>query len=314
MGKLDDMMRGAGANVGESMGEGRVTGALHRAPAAPFAGVPARLQGVTKAQGAAEVPVDKIRADADQPREEFDAGALDRLAESLKARGQLQPIRVRWDEGRGAYVVLCGERRWRAAARAGIRTMTCVIQEGAIDPGELLALQLVENLIREDLKPIEQAKAFRELMGRNGWSVRQLARELAIDHTGVVRALALLDLPPSVQRQVESGALPPATAYEVSKVADPGEQADLAARVVAGGLSRAETVEAVRDSAGGRRGAKGGRTGGGRKVTSRVFRGAAGRVTVELRKGEGDDAITALLGEALDQSRAKAGGAGQAAA
>ncbi len=313
MGKLEDMIRGAGANVGESMGEGRGAGAVHRAPPAPFAGVPARLQGVTKAQGAAEIPVDKIQADPDQPREEFDAGAIDRLAASLKARGQLQPIRVRWDEGRGAYVILCGERRWRAAVQAGIRTMTCVIQEGAIAPGELLTLQLVENLIREDLKPIEQAKAFRGLMGLNGWSVRQLARELAIDHSGAVRALALLDLPPSVQDQVEQGALPPATAYEVSKVTDPDAQADLAARVVAEGLSRAETVEAVRRESGQTKGkGRGGATG--RKVTSRVFRGAAGKVTVELRKAAGDEAVAVLLSEVLDQVRTRLGGTGQDAA
>lgn len=314
MGKLDDMMRAAGANAGESMGEGRNAGAVHRAPAAPFAGMPARLQGVAKAQGAAEIPVDKIQADADQPREEFDPEALDRLAESLRTRGQLQPVRVRWDEGRGAYVIVCGERRWRAAVKAGVRTLTCMIQDGAIPPGELLALQLVENLMREDLKPIEQAKAFRSLMDLNGWSVRQLARELAIDHTGAVRALALLDLPEAVQARVEQGDLPPATAYELSKIANPEAQAELAARVVSEGLSRAETVEAVHRAAGRPARRQGRGSGRGRKATSRMFRGAAGKVTVELRKGAGDDAIVALLEEALAQAKARSAGAGQAAA
>ncbi len=294
MGKLEDMLRGAGANVGESMGEGRVTGAVHRTPPAPFAGVPARLQGVTKARDAAEIPVDKIQADADQPREEFDAEALDRLAVSLKERGQLQPIRVRWDEGRGVYMIVAGERRWRAAVKAGLKTMTCVIHEGPVSAGELLSLQLVENMLREDLRPIELARAFRSLLDFNGWSVRQLAGELAIDHSGVVRALALLDLPPAVQEHVEQGALSPATAYEVSKVGDPAAQSELAARVVSEGLSRAETVEAVHRARG--RKAKGR---GARKVTSRVFRSPASRVTVELRKGEGPALIRAALVDAL---------------
>lgn len=296
MGKLENMMRGVGANVGESMGEGRAGGMVSRAPAAPFGGVPARLQGVAKVPGAAEIPVEKIQADADQPREEFDEESLERLAESLKTRGQLQPIRVRWDEGRGAYVILCGERRWRAAAKAGIRTMTCVVQEGAITPGELLTLQLVENLMREDLRPLEQAKAFRGLMGFNGWSIRQLARELAIDHSGVIRALALLDLPASIQDQVEAGSLPPATAYEVSKIVDPAAQSDLAARVVTEGLSRAETVEVVRRAPGRKAKAKG----KARKLTSRVFRTPAGRVTVDNARGLTPE----LMRLALDAARA----------
>jgi ParB family chromosome partitioning protein len=218
---------------------------LHGAPAPGPAQVPAQLQGVTKVKNVAQIPIEKIGPDSNQPREEFDQEALERLAESLKTRGQLQPIRVRWDEGRGLYVILIGERRWRAARMAGLPTLSAVVVEGMMEPGELLAIQLVENCLREDLRPIEQARAFRALMDRNGWSARQLARELAIDHTGVARALALLELPGAIQEQVEQGSLAPATAYELSKVTDPEAQRDLAKRVVGEGLSRAEAVEAV---------------------------------------------------------------------
>lgn len=304
MGKLDEMLRGAGANVGESMGEGRNSGAVHRTPPPAFSGVPARLQGVTKAGNAAEIPVEKIQADVDQPREEFDGAALDRLAESIKARGQLQPIRVRWDEGRGAYVIIAGERRWRASARAGLKTMTCVIHEGAISPAELLSMQVVENMLREDLKPVEQARAFRSLMDLNGWTVRELARELAVDHSGVVRALALLDLPAAVQAQVEQGTLPPATAYELSKVSDPEERAELAQRVVAEGMTRSETVDAVRRASGKPKGRGAGK---GRKMTSRVFRKAAGcTVTVENGRGLDVDTVRAALTAALASIEAEA--------
>jgi ParB family chromosome partitioning protein len=252
MGKLDELRRAGSATAAESMGVG--VPLLHGAPSIGPAQVPAHLQGVVKVKNVAQIPVEKIGPDPDQPREEFDEDALGRLAESLKARGQLQPIRVRWDEGRGLYMILVGERRWRAARKAGLPTLSAVIVEGAIEPGELLAIQLVENCLREDLRPIEQARAFRALMDRNGWSARQVARELAIDHTGVARALALLELPAPVQDQVEQGALAPATAYELSKVEDARAQRDLAERVVAEGMTRAETVEVVRQAVGGPKG------------------------------------------------------------
>src|SRR5262249_22242797 len=154
-----------------------------------------------KSKNAVEIPLDKLAPDPAQPREEFNEEALSRLAESLQTKGQLQPIRVRWDEGRGVYTILVGERRWRAARMAGLPTIAAVVADGPIDAGELLAIQLVENCLREDLKPIEQAKAFKILIDRNGWTVRQAAHELSINHSNVVRALALLELPQTVQEQ-----------------------------------------------------------------------------------------------------------------
>ncbi len=237
MGKLDELRRLAGGNADESMGAGRAA-VVHGAPGPGPRPVAARLQGITRSQNVAEIPVERIGPDPDQPREDFDEEALLRLAESLKARGQLQPIRVRWDEGRGLYIIVCGERRWRAARMAGLDTMAGVIVEGPMNAAELLTVQLVENALREDLRPLEQAKAFRALMQQRDWSARQLARELAIPHPNVVRALALLELPPSVQDSVEQGALPPATAYEVSKLPTAEAQAEVAGLVVAEGLSR----------------------------------------------------------------------------
>ena len=78
----------------------------------------------------------RIEPDPDQPREDFDPAALERLAESLRARGQLQPVRVRWDEGRGAYVLVCGERRWRAARMAGLQALSCIVMDAPASPAE----------------------------------------------------------------------------------------------------------------------------------------------------------------------------------
>jgi ParB/RepB/Spo0J family partition protein len=200
MGKLDQLERRTAAHVDESLGVGR-TAPSAAVPQAPRAAAPARWQGVQKTAGAVEIPVTMIARDPDQPREEFADEALDRLAASLKARGQLQPIRVRWDEGRGVYMILVGERRWRAAQRAGLATLSAVVTEAPLEPADRLVLQLVENCLREDLQPIEQAKAFRALIAAHGWSVRRLAEELAITHSTVVRALALLDCPRPCRRR-----------------------------------------------------------------------------------------------------------------
>jgi ParB family transcriptional regulator, chromosome partitioning protein len=264
------------------------------------------MKGVSRTKNAVDIPTSKVDRDPEQPREVFDDESLARLAESLKIRGQLQSIRVRWDEGRGVYVIIAGERRWRAAKMAGLAIISAVIVEGEIDAPELLALQLVENCLREDLRPIEQARAYRTLIEQHGWSIRHLAAELALDHTAVSRALSLLELPESVQSEVEQGRIPTWTAYEIVKAEGIDAQAELAARVVAEGLSRAETVEAVRE----RKPKAKGRGGLSkvRKETSRSMRASTGvKVTVERAKGLDDDLIRATLAELLAQLDAKVG-------
>lgn len=242
MGKLDELTRQTAGNVDDSIGVGRAA----RPTGSPATPTPARWQGVTKSKNAAEIPTDRIDRDPNQPRDEFDEDALARLASSLKTRGQLQPIRVRWDEGRGVYLVVCGERRWRAAKMAGLAVVSAVVMDGPVSPDELLALQMIENCVREDLRPVEQARAYKTLIERNGWTVRQAAEELAVNHSAVVRSLALLDLPETAQADVERGTLLPSAAYEVAKVADRTEREDLARRAVEEKLTYAE-VKAARE-------------------------------------------------------------------
>jgi ParB family chromosome partitioning protein len=249
MAKLDELRSGMGQNVLSSMGAGRTPPRLSGsiAPAQAAASPAARQVGTKRSQDAAVIELDRLDRDPDQPREEFDEEALRRLAASLKARGQLQPIRVRWDEGRGLYVIVCGERRWRAARMAGLPSLTCVIHQGPLADGEKLALQLVENAVREDLKPVEQARAYRALMDNNGWDGKTLAAELAIDPATVTRALALLELPAPVQDKVEQGALPASTAYEISRLPGPVAQSEMAELAVAEGLTKTDVREAVRN-------------------------------------------------------------------
>jgi ParB family chromosome partitioning protein len=295
MGKLDALMKASRGIATESMARPQPSAAMHGA--SPPA-TPERLKGVARSKNAAEIPIEKLVPDPDQPREEFDEASLAHLAESLRTRGQLQPIRVRWDEALSLYLIVFGERRWRAAKLANLPSLSCVIMDAPATSAELLSLQLVENLVREDLKPIEQAKAFRAIMEFNGWSTHDVARELAVDQSSVVRAMRLLDLPMAVQEQVEQGALTPATAYEVSKLDDPAQQVALASRVVAEKLTRAQTADAVtRASARSRRAGRK----PARKPTSRVFRRMAGcNITVENRRGLDTATLRAALQAALE--------------
>jgi ParB family chromosome partitioning protein len=242
MSVTDRLKARMGSNIAESMGAAS-TGAGGPLPGVAR-GVASRYDGVTRPREAMVLPVEKIRPDPDQPRKEFDEDDLRMLAESLKARGQLQAIRVRWDEGRAEWLIVSGERRWRAACQAGLGTLMAIEAKGEPDPDDLLEDQLVENCVRADLRPIEQAHAFKALMERRGYSGRQLAEKLAISHTNVQRALTLLELPESIQERVEQGALAPTTAVEIAKLPEADREA-VAQAAVEGGLRRAEVGELV---------------------------------------------------------------------
>jgi ParB family chromosome partitioning protein len=251
MAKIDELRKSGMAFAAESMGAGLDAPEARVAPIGQPA-TPARLQGLVRVKNVATIPVDKIQPDPDQPRQAFDESGLDRLAESLKARGQIQPIAVVWDETSGSYRIVVGERRWRAAMRAGLTTLTAVIYDQAPAAGERFALQLVENALREDLSPVEQARAFQKLITAWGWSARELARELSIDNSSVIRALALLDLPGPVQQHVERGELSPSVAYEVHKLEDQADQIEVATRIVSEGLNRNDSIEMVKAKKAGR--------------------------------------------------------------
>lgn len=154
---------------------------------------------------------DQIEPDPEQPRQDFDNPGLARLAESLRKYGQLQPVLVRKQGTK--YFLVAGERRWRAAKLAGMQRVQALLCRG----GDVRSIQLIENLLREDLKPIEQARAFKAIIEKEKWSARELARQLSIEHSSICKALAMLHLPEEVQSLVNAGDIPPTTAYEISK-------------------------------------------------------------------------------------------------
>ena len=130
---------------------------------------------------------------------------------------------------------------------AGMTTMTATILARAPEPGERLALQCIENLLRADLRPVEEAKAYRQLMALNGWTAAQLSRELAVSESKVTRAMALLELPEPIQEQVEVGNPAPGNGLRDLEGRRREEQAELAERVVREKLSRQDTARVVRE-------------------------------------------------------------------
>lgn len=201
MATVRDILAQAGANLDESMGV--------RAGADPqpsLAPVPdPRDVGRRPLRNVGRVDIGQVVPDRDQPRAEFSEEGLERLAASIRERGQLAPIRVRWSGPLGKWVIIAGERRWRATRQAGLPTIDCVFVEGELSRGELLAQQLIENLLREDLRAVEEAKAFRQLLTLNAWTGKQLADALRVPASKVTRSLALLDLPDDLQERIEAG-------------------------------------------------------------------------------------------------------------
>jgi len=200
-------------NVDESMGLRRVEQTATLSPVSSAKDVgrrPLRTFG--------KVDVDRIVPDPHQPRTEFDEAEIERLAGSIRAHGQLHPIRVRWEEAVGKWIIITGQRRWRATKAAGLPAIDCFFVDGELTEGELREQQLVENLLRTDLKPLEEAKAYQSLMELNGWNGKQVAEALRVTTSRISRALALLDLPEHVQQQVDAGTLPKTSAYEISKL------------------------------------------------------------------------------------------------
>ncbi|MCR9294077.1 MAG: ParB/RepB/Spo0J family partition protein [bacterium] len=162
--------------------------------------------------------IDSVIPDPDQPRTEFDEEEIQRLSRSIVDKGQLHPIHVRWSEVHSKWIIISGERRYRATKAAGLPSINCQFEEKDLNKTQILEQQLIENLLREDLKPIEEAKAFSLLIELNGWTGKELGEALRVNPSRITRSLALLKLPSDIQKQVEDGTLSPTAAYELSKL------------------------------------------------------------------------------------------------
>lgn len=196
-----------------------------------------RDAGRTATRNTGRVDIDRVIPDSDQPRANFTEESLERLAQSLRDKGQLHPIHVRWSESVEKWVIISGERRWRASQLAGLTAIECRFHEADLSESEVREQQLIENCLREDLQPLEEAKAFQALRELNGWTGKQLAEALRVSPTRISRTLALLKLPAEIQQCVAEGQIPTRTAYELTRIADEKTQRRLARQAMQGQLS-----------------------------------------------------------------------------
>ena len=200
--------------------------------------------GSVEPSGYVELPIDDIKPNPDQPRARFDDETLTELADSITEVGVLQPVVVtRDDEGR--HVLIAGERRWRAARQAGLTTIPAVVR-GSTGESTLVEA-LVENLQRQDLTPLEEAHAYRQLLENTGMTQELVAKRVGKSRPAVANTLRLLQLPGQVQAMVDSGKLSAGHARALLGLEDEKYAVYLAEKAAGEGWSVRQVEDAVRD-------------------------------------------------------------------
>jgi ParB family chromosome partitioning protein len=218
-------------------------------PGAPAPGGPALVRRPVEGarDGIRTIAVEEIHPSAGQPRTVFDDARLDELAASIKTQGIIQPLIVRARVGQGeggGYELIAGERRWRAAQRAGLHEVPAVVRDVA--PTQAFEMALVENLQREDLNPLEEAAGYQRLVEEFGYTQEQLSERVGKDRSTVANALRLLRLPEGVRALVAEGRLSMGHARALLGLEAAAAMEKLARRIVAGELSVRRVEELVR--------------------------------------------------------------------
>ncbi len=190
-----------------------------------------------------EIDLDLLSPNAEQPRDEMDETRLDELARSIESSGIIQPILVR-PLTRGRYEIVAGERRWRAAQRAGLMRVPVVVRD--VPSEKRLELALVENIQRENLNPIEEARAYQRLADEFGLTQEAISAAVGKDRATVANYMRLLGLPREVQAEVASGALTMGHARTLAGLSDEGLQRRVARDIRRRDLSVRETEALVR--------------------------------------------------------------------
>ena len=259
-------------------------------------------------RGVMNLGIEEIRPNRTQPRRHFDEVHIEELAESIRSKGVLLPLIVRREtEG---YVLVAGERRWRAAQKAGLRELPVMVRE--VTEKEAFEIALIENIQREDLNPIEEAEAYKRLIEEHGLTQEELAARVGKDRSTVANALRLLRLPEVIKQAIVAGQLSMGHARALLAIADEGDLRKAAARVMAENLS-VRAAEALVQRLKSKRLPRKAREGQGgaqvrhlveklqRKLGVRVqLKDAGGSGTLEIRYGslqELDRVLAAILGE-----------------
>jgi ParB family chromosome partitioning protein len=214
--------------------------------------IPSATEPRTETSGASpnsQVDVDRITPSLFQPRRAFDEAKIEELASSIRNQGIIQPLVVR-RKGDG-YELIAGERRWRAAMKAGLSRVPVVVRDAS--DHEALQLALVENLQREDLNSIEEANGYRRLQQEFQWSQEEMAEKVGKSRPAIANSMRLLALPPEVQEEVSAGNLPAGQARALLGLQTEPLIVSACRDVVSKGLSTRETEKLVRQLLSGRR-------------------------------------------------------------
>ena len=202
--------------------------------------------------GVAEIAIEAVRPNPNQPRRRFDEAELEELAASVRAKGVLQPILVRPAMHIGEFQIIAGERRWRAAQLAGLRVVPALVRE--LSDAESLEIAIIENVQRADLSPIEEAEGYRALVEAHGRTQAEVAELVGKSRVHVTNALRLLQLPAAAQALVQAGDI---TAGHARALVGVPDAAGLAQEVAERGLSVRETETLAKSRAGARPASRG---------------------------------------------------------
>jgi ParB family chromosome partitioning protein len=248
-------------------------------------------------------PLERIHPQRGQPRQHFAPEKLDELAQSLKEHGLLEPLVVR-RRGEGEFELIAGERRWRAAQRAGLREVLVVVRD--VSARDAFELALIENVQREDLDPIEFAEALDRLLREHGYSQEKLAERVGKDRSTIANALRLLKLPKGVRERVVSGELSEGHARALLGAPSDDALTELADKVVKGRLSVRQTESLVRSAKasakdGAAPGATKGKSANVRDIEARLERRLGARVELRDRGEKGELAIKYASWDDLDR-------------
>ena len=244
-----------------------------------------------------DIPIDQIAVNPNQPRKTFDSNKLIELAASIRASGVIQPIVVRRD-GVG-YQLIAGERRWRAAREAGLQRIPAIVRDAT--DAQSLELALIENLLREDLNPIEEADAYRKLLSQFAWTQDELAQRVGRDRSTIANCLRLLRLPDMIQADLRAGRLTMGHAIALLALPTESEQLRLREQILAHDWSVRVTEDTVRVHRVGRAGAARRRSAEWVALEDRLARALMTRVRLRGNGRRGTIEVTYATAEELER-------------